>query len=108
MQDAVGRMVTPLLEGIDRELGTTYSAVLYGSAARGEWQPGLSDVNLLLVCDSLRPEALRRLGATFDSLRRERQPPPLLVERDEWRRAVDVFPIEVTDMQLGHETLRGS
>jgi predicted nucleotidyltransferase len=108
MQDAIAQMVTPLLDGIDRELGATYSAVLYGSAARGEWRPGVSDVNLLLVCDSLRPEPLRRLGATFDSLRRERQPPPLLVERDEWSRAVDVFPIEVTDMQLAHETLRGS
>jgi hypothetical protein len=107
MHDAIGRMVAPLLEGLDRELGIGYSAVLYGSAARGEWQPGISDVNLLLVCESLRPETLRRLSATFESLRREHQPPPLLVERDEWSRAADVFPIELSDMQLAHETLRG-
>lgn len=107
MQQAIRQVVGPLLEGIDRELGNSYAAVLYGSAARAEFIPGLSDINLLLVCDSLRPETLRRLSASLTSLRQQRQPPPLLVERGEWLRAEDVFPIEVTDMQLAHEVLRG-
>lgn len=108
MHQAIGQIVTPVLEGIDRELGTSYAALLYGSGARGEFRPGASDVNLLLVCDSLRPESLRRLSAALVGLRQQRQPPPLLLERDEWARAQDVFPIEVTDMQLAHETLRGA
>ena len=108
MHDAIARIVTPLLEGVDRELGKTYAAVLYGSGARGEFQPGRSDVNLLLVCESLRPDALRRLSTALERLREQRQPPPLLVERDEWERAADVFPIEVTDMQLAHQMLRGA
>jgi predicted nucleotidyltransferase len=107
MHEAVAQVVTPLLEGIDRELGNSYAAVLYGSGARGEFQPGLSDVNLLLVCESLGPEALRRLSGTLQRLRAQRQPPPLLMEREEWARAADVFPIEVTDMQLAHQMLRG-
>jgi predicted nucleotidyltransferase len=108
MQPAIGKLVTPVLEGIDRELGTAYAAVLYGSAARGEFRPGVSDLNLLLVCDSLRPEVLRSLSGALAGLRQQRQPPPLLVEREEWSRAQDVFPIEVTDMQLAHEVLRGA
>ena len=108
MHELVKQTVTPLLEKIDGELGTSYAAVLYGSAARGEFQPGSSDVNLLLVCDSLRPETLRRLSSALEGLRQQRQPPPLLLERDEWSRAEDVFPIEVTDMQLAHEVLRGA
>jgi predicted nucleotidyltransferase len=108
MQEAIGQIVTPLLEGIDRELGSGYAAVLYGSGARGEFLPGISDVNLLLVCESLRPDSLRRLSAVLARLREQRQPPPLLLEREEWARAEDVFPIEVTDMQLAHEMLRGS
>lgn len=107
MHQAIGQLVNPLLEGIDRELGSAYAAVLYGSGARGEFRPGLSDVNLLLVCETLRPDTLRRLSATLERLREQRQPPPLLVEREEWARAADVFPIEVTDMQLAHEMLRG-
>jgi predicted nucleotidyltransferase len=108
MQEAISQIVTPLLEGVDRELGSGYAAVLYGSAARGEFLPGISDVNLLLICESLRPDALRRLSAVLARLRGQRQPPPLLLEREEWARAEDVFPIEVTDMQLAHEMLRGS
>lgn len=108
MQEAIAQTVTPLLEQIDRELGASYAAVLYGSAARGEFQPGRSDINLLLVCDSLRPETLRRLSAALEHLSQRQQAPPLLFEREEWARAADVFPIEVTDMQLAHELLRGA
>lgn len=108
MHELVKQIVTPVLEGVDRELGASYAAVLYGSAARGEFQPGSSDVNLLLVCDSLRPETLRKLSAALEGLRQQHQPPPLLLEQAEWARAEDVFPIEVTDMQLAHEMLRGA
>ena len=108
MDQAIGGLAAPLLDEIDRELGAGYSAVLYGSAARGEYLPGVSDLNLLLVCDSLRPEMLRRLSPSLESLRRRQQAPPLLLERGEWSRAADVFPIEVTDMQHAHEMLRGA
>ena len=108
MQSAVRRITDPILGGVDRELGSSYSAVVYGSVARGEFLEGVSDVNLLLVCDALSPDVLRRLGGALLGLRHLRQPPPLLIERSEWDRAADVFPIEITDMQLAHETLRGS
>jgi predicted nucleotidyltransferase len=107
MQEALERVVPPLLARMDAALGPGYSAVLYGSAARGEYLPGLSDLNLLLVCDRLDPAVLRRLSEALSGLRSERQPPPLLFERGEWERASDVFPIEITDMQLAHEALRG-
>jgi len=47
MQPAVRQIVAPVLEGLDRELGTGFSAVLFGSGARGEFLEGVSDVNLL-------------------------------------------------------------
>ena len=108
MQPAVRQIVAPVLEGLDRELGTGFSAVLFGSGARGEFLEGVSDVNLLVVCDSLDFGSLRRLGTILMGLRHRRQPPPLLIERGEWARAADSFPIEVTDMQVARETLRGA
>lgn len=108
MQDAIRDIVTPFLEDAGRMLGSGFAAVLYGSGARSEYQPGVSDINLLLVCDSLRPETLRQLTGALEGLRNQRQAPPLLIERDEWDRAADVFPIEITDMQLAHEVLRGA
>lgn len=107
MDDAVGEIVSPVLERIDGVLSQSYSALVYGSGARGEFRDGVSDVNLLLVCQELSPPTLRRLSAALAGLRGKRQPPPLLIERDEWARASDVFPIEVTDMQIAHRLLRG-
>src|ERR1043166_3863175 len=108
MDEAIKRLVSPVLDKAQAVLGTGFAIVLYGSAARGEYRPGVSDINLLLVADTLTPAVLRSLSGVLDELRRERQPPPLLIERNEWARAVDVFPIEVTDMQLAREVLRGT
>ncbi|MGQ0702087.1 MAG: hypothetical protein ACT4PM_03015 [Gemmatimonadales bacterium] len=108
MQDSARRHLDPLLEGLDRELGAGYAAVLYGSAARGEFVEGVSDVNLLILCDSLEPALLRRLSGTLAALAHRQEAPPLLMEPAEWSRAADVFPIEITDMQVAHEILRGS
>ncbi len=107
MDETIARVVTPVLDTVEREIGAGFSAVLYGSAARGEHLPGVSDVNLLLVVETLRPDALRRLSAALAAFRAAEHTPPLLFEAEEWQRAVDVFPIEVTDMQLAHERLRG-
>lgn len=108
MQQAIEQIVPPVLTGLDAVLPHGYAAVLYGSGARGEFVPGVSDVNLLVVCEALDVAALKRLGGPMQGLRRAGQPPPLLIERDEWERAADVFPIEITDMQIAHILLRGA
>ena len=107
MQEEIKRIVEPVLVRIDAVLGSGYSAVLYGSGARGEFLPGVSDVNLLLVCNALGPAALRQLYPALAGLRDAGQPPPLLIEREEWARAGDVFPIEIVDMQHASTVLRG-
>ncbi len=83
------------------------AAVLYGSAARGDWVPGRSDVNLLLLVDDTTPTALRRLTPAVTEWHTKGFAPPLIMGRDEWLRSVDVFPIEITDMQLSHRILCG-
>lgn len=88
--------------------GLNASAVLYGSAARGDWIPGRSDVNLLLVVDDTTPEALRRLTPVVTDWHTRGFLPPLIIGRGEWDRSVDVFPIEITDMQLSHRVLCGT
>ncbi len=108
MEDAIDRIVTPALGQLDAVLPAGYSAVLYGSGARGEYLPGVSDVNLLVVTEALDPAALRKISGAVAGLARQRQPPPLLIERQEWERAADVFPIEITDMQVARMVLRGA
>ena len=108
MSDPISEAVDPLLVAADAALGNGYSAVLYGSAARGDYVPGASDINLLLVLDDVGPAALRALGPAFLEWRTRTPEPPLLVSREEWARATDVFPIEITDMQSAHRLLRGA
>ncbi len=106
------KTVQPVLDGFlteaDKVLGAGYSAVLYGSAARGEFVPGRSDINVLLVLDDVAPATLRALGPAFGSWRRAMQEPPLLLSRPEWAGAADAFPIEITDMRVAYRVLRGA
>jgi hypothetical protein len=88
--------------------GLNASAVLYGSAARGDWVPGRSDVNLLLLVDDTTPTALRRLTPAVTEWHAGGFAPPLIMGREEWIRSADVFPIEITDMQLSHRVLCGA
>ena len=88
--------------------GAGYSAVLYGSASRGDYIPGRSDVNLMLVLDEVTTPTLRALGRAFAIWRKSTPEPPLLISRTEWTRASDAFPIEITDMRLSYQVLRGA
>jgi hypothetical protein len=107
MRATVSRVVDPFLTEVDRVLSQGYSAVLYGSAARGDFIPGRSDINLMLVLDQLTPTVLRSLSRGFSAWRKSMPEPPLILSRGEWNRASDAFPIEITDMRLSYQVLRG-
>lgn len=105
---ALTTIIEPFLAKVDAAIGTDYSAVLYGSVVRGDNVPGLSDINLLLVLDRLTPDILLRLEPPFGGWVEKNQIPPLLMTGDEWRRASDVFPVEITDMKTAYRVLRGT
>lgn len=88
--------------------GLSVSVVLYGSAARGDWVPGRSDVNLLVLVDDTAPASLRRLTPAVTEWHSKGFAPPLIMGREEWQRSADVFPIEITDMQVAHRILCGA
>lgn len=94
------------LEGIfDADL---VSVVLYGSAARGEYRPGASDLNVLVLLRDVRPAALRRATDAARAWVAERNPPPLVLSIDEWRRSADVWAIELADIRDAHVVLAGA
>jgi hypothetical protein len=108
MRESVARVLDPFLAHLDTALGQGYSAVLYGSAARGDFIPGRSNINLMLVLDQLTPAILRSLGRGFTGWRKASPETPLVLSRAEWDRASDAFPIEITDMRSAYQVLRGS
>ncbi len=84
------------------------AVVLYGSAARGDFREGTSDLNLLVILRELEALELRRGSALAREWVAERNPPPLMFGEREWRASADIFPIEYTDIRDAHVVLLGS
>jgi len=101
-------IVASLVNDLDQSLAGRYSAVLYGSAARGDWVAGVSDINLLLVLDDTSPASLRGLAQPFTNWRRSGNAPPIVLSREEWAGAADAFPIEVTDILHAYKVVKGA
>lgn len=81
--------------------------VLHGSAARGDWVEGRSDLNLLLIADRVAPADLVRFAPEAGTFEAEQMAPPFFMAAAEWARAADAFPIEITDMRQAYRVLRG-
>lgn len=88
--------------------GRLRSALLFGSVARGEAIPGVSDINVLLLIDHIDPATLKQASAATRNWIKTSREAPLLFEADQWVRAADVFAIEIADMRDAHEVLHGT
>ncbi len=84
------------------------SVVLYGSAARGEFEEGVSDLNMLVLLRDTGPATLRRGSGMAREWAKQGNPPPLILGADEWSRSADAFPIEFADIQAAHRILHGA
>jgi predicted nucleotidyltransferase len=84
------------------------SVVLYGSAARNEYRPGISDLNILVILRELELDHLRRAAGITGDWLEAGNPPPLMMSEREWRGSADVFPLEYTDIRDGHMLLEGT
>jgi hypothetical protein len=83
------------------------SALLYGSVARGEDVEGLSNINVMLLMDSVDMNTLRSAAPLARKWAQTGNLPPLILAWDEWARSADSFAIEVADMQDARELLSG-
>jgi len=102
----------PVLRGAVESLvraagGRLRSVVLYGSAARGDYHKGTSDLNLALVLDRLDPATLEAISGAIAAWTRRGQPPPRLLSPEIIAEASDVFPIEMLDIRACHVVLHG-
>ncbi|HYL82862.1 MAG TPA: hypothetical protein VE263_01405 [Candidatus Angelobacter sp.] len=82
--------------------------ILFGSAARGDFREGHSDLNVACVLQSLSVEELGRLASTVKWwCLEQKEPAPLFFTHQELREAADVFAIEILDMKQGRRVLYG-
>lgn len=84
------------------------AAILYGSAAMGDWNGQSSDLNVLCVLTRLSPQELAQSEPIFRWWRDKGNPPPLLLTDEEVRTSSDCFPMEFHDMQEHRRVLHGA
>ncbi|HUE97199.1 MAG TPA: nucleotidyltransferase domain-containing protein [Longimicrobiaceae bacterium] len=83
------------------------TVVLYGSAARGDYRAGVSDINLLVLLRQLGLAELQRAASITRDWVARGNPPPLMLSEREWETSADAFPIEYTDIRGSHLVLHG-
>ena len=83
------------------------SLLLYGSAARGRYRPGASDLNVVVVLADAAPATLDRLSPALRQATRHVGLEPFLVTEAEIPRAADVFPTKFADIAAHHVVLSG-
>jgi predicted nucleotidyltransferase len=93
---------------VARALGPRLVALLlYGSAARGTHVRGRSDVNTLLISDTVDDALFDALAPVLRSWTKAGHPAPLILTEHEWRSSADAFPIEYEDIREAHRLLAG-
>lgn len=101
--------LTELVQRLKEFAATNLECViLFGSAARGDFREGHSDLNIVCILHSLTVEELGRLaGVVKWWCAEQREPAPLFFTRDELRQAADVFAVEILDIKQGRRVLYG-
>jgi predicted nucleotidyltransferase len=80
---------------------------LYGSAVTGEHVPGRSDINVAVLLAEVTAAALRKASGKLRGWARQGFATPVFFDVEFLRDALDVFPIELLDMQERHRMLCG-
>ncbi len=78
------------------------SIVLYGSAASGDYIPGRSDINFMIVLAEDRIRALEEALEIVSKWRKRDVAVPLFVTEEYIRTSLDVFPIEYLNFQKNY------
>ena len=81
--------------------------LLYGSAVRGEFLPGRSNLNILLLVSSYDSAVLKQYSALHRQWGKEQIVVPLFLTEEELRMSAAVFPLEFLEIQEQHRVLGG-
>lgn len=82
--------------------------VVYGSAARGGYKEGQSDVDLAVVLKAAPRDKLEKISNVMQLARYSARIESIILTADEIARAADVFPLLYDDIKRCHVTLHGA
>ena len=83
------------------------SIVLFGSAAREDYDPKRSDINFLVVMDDNSPSELTKVLPYLSKWRKKRISTPLFLTAGYIESALDTYPVEFFNMKSSYRVLFG-
>lgn len=108
LPDGLRRRLQALQADLVRLLGDNLVALLaFGSAARGEFREGTSDVDLVVVLREATPAALEAMANPLQVARNASRIEAMVLVADEIGRSADVFPLFYDDLRSSHVVLHG-
>ncbi len=84
------------------------AVILYGSAAKGNYVAGVSDVNILLLTGRTHPEEIMQLGNRAKKQIKKHKISLQFLTTTEFDNSTDVFPMEYLDIQNSHILIWGN
>jgi hypothetical protein len=110
--DGLPEETQQLLRSYVRDVAQVYGAqlegvLLYGSAVRGEFLPGRSNLNLLLFVSSYDVAVLKKYNGLHKRWSKEQVVVPLFLTKADLQSAAFVFPLEYQEIHDCHRLLWG-
>ncbi len=108
LPDDTQRLLRDYAKDVKRAYGDRLESLLiYGSAVRGEFLPGRSNLNLLLYLTDYHAASLADYAPIHKRWSKEQVVVPLFLNERDLRRASSIFPLEFLEIQDYHRVLGG-
>lgn len=105
---SVGPRLEELEKALIAALGDELQALLvFGAAVRGDFRPGHSDIEIMIVVKNAAPERLATIATPLALARYAIRVEPMILTSKEIPRAADVFPLLYDGIRHSHTLLHG-
>jgi hypothetical protein len=106
--DEIQKLLKTYVKAVSAVFGEQLEGLLlYGSAVRGEFLIGRSNLNILLLVSSYDSAVLKHYSALHRQWSKEQIVVPLFLTEEELRMSAAVFPLEFLEIQEQHRVLSG-
>jgi hypothetical protein len=108
LPDETQKLLKSYVKDVSKVYGSELEGVLvYGSAVRGEFLPGRSNLNVLLVVSSYDLAVLKKYDGIHTRWSKEQVVVPLFLTTADLMSASSIFPLEYQDIHECHRVLWG-
>ena len=107
-EDAI-KAVEAFATQLEQKISSTLSSVIiYGSLVKGDYKPGVSDINVAIILKEDCADTLNKIAETMRSHRPSRNTGLMIITTEETRRACDVFALKFREIHRYHKVIKGA